>query len=74
MLDLAFTDDGHLTVLESDLFVFTFDPLADPQAVAAQIDKLAPAREWTFNDAQCQRARRARLPIALMRRSRTADS
>ena len=54
VLDLAFTEDGRLTVLESDLFVFTFDPLAAPQAVVAQIDELASSREWAFDDARCQ--------------------
>lgn len=54
VLDLAFGADGALTVLESDLFVYEFDPLAGTDDVAAAVQPLLAARGWALDDGECQ--------------------
>ena len=46
VLDLSFRPDGTVAVLESDHFLFGFDPAATPADVATSVATMADRRGW----------------------------
>jgi hypothetical protein len=54
VIDLALDENGLLTALESDLNVFTFDPLAPLTDVAGTVTQLSDDRGWTLTQDDCQ--------------------
>jgi hypothetical protein len=54
VLDLSVEADGSVTVLESDLNVFTFDPASSPAAVSDDVEERATSRGWVLDAAECE--------------------
>jgi DNA-binding beta-propeller fold protein YncE len=54
VIDLSFDAQRRLTVLESDLNLFTFDPGAAAADVARNLAQGAQQRGWTLTAADCQ--------------------
>jgi hypothetical protein len=56
VLDVAIDGEGRVTVLESDLNVFTFDPAMRLGDVAADVRRRSAQRGWQLTTAECQAA------------------
>ena len=54
VIDLSLDEKGQLTTLESDLNVFTFDPLVPLTDIAGNVTQLSDGSGWTLIQDDCE--------------------